>query len=75
MTGSGILSFSGGGGGVDGLLSCSGSRSGSGCGSGSGTATMVGGGDDGTEEFCWGERLLNPTDAANVDVENRCEGF
>jgi hypothetical protein len=36
---------------------------------------MVGGGDDGTEEFCCGERLPNPTDAASVDVENRCEGF
>lgn len=51
------------------------SCSGSGCGSDSGTATMVGGGDDGTDEFCCGERLLNPTDAASVDVENRCEGF
>lgn len=70
MTGSGILSFSGGGGGVGGLLSCSGS----GCGSGSGKATMIGGGDGGTEEFCC-DRLLNPTDAANVEVENRCEDF
>lgn len=66
-----MLSFSGGGGGVGGLLSCSGSD----CGSGSGTATMVGGGEDGTEEFGCGERLLNPTDAASVVVENRCEGF
>lgn len=65
ITGSGMLSFSGGGGGVGGLVSCSGS----GCGTSSGTGTMVGGGEDGTE--C----LLNPTDAASVAVENRCEGF
>lgn len=72
MTGSDILSFSGGGGGsVGDLLFCSGS----GCGSDSGTATMVGGGDGETEEFCCGERLLNPTDAANEEVENRFEDF
>lgn len=67
-----MLSFSGGGGGgVGGLPSCSGS----GCGSDTGTAKMVGGGDGGTEESCRGERLFNPTDAANEEVENRCEDF
>jgi hypothetical protein len=36
---------------------------------------VVGGGDGGIEESWRGGRLLNPTDAANEEVENRCEDF